>query len=75
MIRNHLSQLLGRSHAMSVIVAAGIPGEEPSAISLAVSSKRVVRIMEQSVAGLPTAVVLPIRTWNQDRQGAFESGA
>ena len=45
MSRDHLPQRLSRRNPMSVIVPAGIPGEEPSAITLAVSSKRVVRIM------------------------------
>ena len=71
MSRNHLSQLLSRSNAMSVFVTTGTPGKELSAISLAVSSKRLVRITEQGVVRPPTTVALPVRTWNKNCQEAI----
>jgi hypothetical protein len=68
MIGNHCSQHLGGGNAMGVIVAAGAPGEEVGAISYTFPSERFFRKTEQSVVRSPTAVALPIRTWNENRQ-------
>jgi len=51
---------------MGVIVAAGAPGEEVGAIFHATSLKHAVGKTEQSVVRLPTAVALPVRTWNEN---------